>query len=65
MVCAERLRLIDKYREAASTLSAAAAGFGSKTGEELQAALAVSNAVREECATARRALQDHKAQHGC
>jgi len=65
MICAEKLRLFDEFREAASALSRALTGLNSKTGEELQKAFAVSKAARAKCATALNALQEHKGQHGC
>jgi len=63
--CAEKGRLFDDYKEAGSELFAAASALGSKTGAELEKALAVSAAARVKCDVARLALRQHKDQHGC
>jgi hypothetical protein len=65
MVCAEKGRLRNEYSTAGKDLSAALKKLGTETGEELVKAVAASQAARAECAEARRALAEHKAQHGC
>lgn len=65
MICAEKDRLRDEYSTAVKNLSAALDNLGSQTGQEEAKALAASKAALAECAKARRALADHKAQHGC
>jgi hypothetical protein len=54
MVCAERLLLLDKYREATSALFSAVTSLGSTSGEERQKALALSKAARAKCVMTRR-----------
>jgi len=65
MVCAEKMRLMGKYRAATSALFAAMQSLDLKAGVEFRKALAASKTVRVECAKAQRALLDHKAQHRC
>ncbi len=65
MVCAEKIRLRDEYSAIVRCLRTALKNFGTKTGDELVKGLAASKAARAECAKARRALNEHKAQHGC
>jgi hypothetical protein len=65
MVCAEKIRLRDEYSAAVRCLRAALKNLGTKTGDELVKGLAASKAAQAECAKARRALDEHKAQHGC
>ena len=65
MVCAEKMRLVDQYTRATSLLFGAVIGVGFKTGMELRKGRVASRAARAECFETRRALEDHKAQHGC
>jgi hypothetical protein len=60
MVCAEKMRLIDRVAAATSALIAVTSTLSSKTGVEFREALMASKASRAECATARRALADHR-----
>ena len=65
MVCAEKIRLRDEYSATVRRLRAALKNLGTKTGDELVKALTASKAARAECVKARRALDEHKAQHEC
>jgi len=65
MVCAEKMRLIEKYTAATSALSVATTKLQLKTGVEFRESLAASKEARAKCANARQALLDHKARHGC
>jgi len=65
VVCAEKMRLLAKYVATTSALFVAMNALGLKTGAEFRKALAASKAARAQCAKARRALLNHKAQHRC
>jgi len=65
MVCAEKVQLIEIVAATASVLSAATTALYSKTGSGFREAVAVCKAARANRATARRALQEHKAKHLC
>ncbi len=65
MVCAEKERLRGEYSAAVKNLGAALKKLGTETGEELLKAVAASKIAPANCTKARRALANHKAQHGC
>ena len=64
-ICAERTRLLDEHFAATSALCEAAAELRLATSAEFPRALAASEAAREKCVEARRALLSHKNLHGC
>jgi len=65
MVCEDKTRLITAYAVTTERYAISAAKLRTTPGSQLQKALAVSETARAECVKARRALQEHKAEHGC
>jgi len=65
MLCDDKIRLIAAYADTTERYAIAAAKLRTARGPQLTEALAVSEVARGECAKARRALQEHKAEHGC
>jgi hypothetical protein len=65
MVCEDRMRLITAYADATERYALAAAELRVTAGTEFGEARAASEAARAECARARRALLEHRAEHGC
>jgi hypothetical protein len=64
-ICAEKLRLLDEHVFAKSELYGAATNLRLASGADLPNALAASEAAREKCEKAWRALLNHKDLHGC
>ena len=64
-VCQERIQLTSALAAATSELFVVINSLSAKTGEDFLAARALLSAARAVCAKTRRALADHKAQHGC
>jgi hypothetical protein len=65
MVCEEKMRLIVTYVAATERLAIAVAKLRQSTDEEFDEAFIVSEMARTECGKARRAIQEHRVQHGC
>ncbi len=65
MVCEEKIRLIESYAAATSTVYIAVTNLRLKTGLKFREALATSEKARAACVKARRALRDHTHRHGC
>jgi hypothetical protein len=61
--CPERMRLVEQYGAATSSLHAAVSILMVKTGAEFSEARKESAAARAECERTRTALQEHKAEH--
>jgi hypothetical protein len=64
-ICAEKMRLLDEYVAATSALHAAAIVLRMATGAGFPKTPDASEAAREKCVGARRALLGHKNLHGC
>ena len=65
MVCEEKIRLITAYAAITERYAVAVAKLRLTTGKEFEKEFSASKAAHTKCANARRAIQEHRAEHGC
>ncbi len=59
------MRLLDHYAASVAALFAVTAGLPKKRGADIPKALAEAQVARADCQSARSALRQHEAEHGC